>query len=133
MRHYLPKPTIVSQPFWDSCREGVLRLQQCQACRRYIFYPGYICFHCGASDLVWKETSGRGQVYSCTVVERQAGTDDDPMAVALVHLDEGPIMMSNVVETDPYTVGIGDRVRVTFQVASEEISLPVFRPDNDAQ
>lgn len=133
MRQFLPKPTNVSLPFWEGCREGVLKLQQCQACSRFIFYPAYMCPHCGGSELEWKQASGRGEVYSCTVTERQAGTDDEPVVVALIALDEGPIMMSNVKAADPYAVAIGDRVRVDFEVASEDVTLPVFLPDGSGE
>jgi uncharacterized OB-fold protein len=129
MERFLPKPTIISAPFWDGCREGELRLQQCTACRRHIFYPAYICPHCGASSLEWKKTSGNGTVYSCTVVERQAGANDEPIVVGLIQLDEGPIMMSNVRADDPYAVAIGARVSVRYERASDEITLPVFVPD----
>ena len=128
MERFLPRPTVVSEPFWKGCRDGELRLQQCTACQRYIFYPAYMCPHCGAGSLAWKTTSGLGRVYSCTVVERQAGANDQPIVVALIQLDEGPIMMSNVRAAEPYSIAIGDRVSVAFERASDEITLPVFVP-----
>jgi len=132
MEKFLPNPTIVSKPFWDGCREGTLRLQQCGSCQRFVFYPAYMCPHCGGSSLEWKTTSGRGNVYSCTVVERQAGANDEPIVVALIELDEGPIMMSNVRAANPYAVRIGDRVTVAFEQASEDITLPIFLPADGA-
>lgn len=134
MDKILPKPTKISAPYWEACREGRLTIQRCQACGAYAFYPVYMCPQCTGLDLAWTEVSGRGSVYSCTVVERPATPayrDDVPLAVALIELDEGPVMMSNVVGADPYSVRIGDRVRVAFKPMSDTVTLPVFEPAAD--
>lgn len=133
MRQFLPEPTIVSKPFWDGCRDGKLMLQRCGGCDRHLFYPVYMCPHCMSKELEWTQTSGRGSIYSLTVVERQSGTQDDPRLVALIQLDEGPVMMSNVEADDLGAVAIGDRVKVTFEVASGDITLPIFVPDLGAE
>src|SRR5437762_1413463 len=97
----VPHPTKISQRFWDSCRQGIFEMQCCVGCGKYSFYPVYLCPFCGSVELSWKELSGTGTVYSCTVVEHSAGAAFDavtPLVVALIELDEGPIMMSNVVD-----------------------------------
>lgn len=131
MDKILPKPTKISAPFWEACRNGRLTIQRCADCGTYVYYPAYMCPRCTSSELAWTEVSGRGSVYSCTVVERPATPaykDDVPLAVALIELDEGPVMMSNVVNVDPHAVRIGDRVQVAFKRMSPDVTLPVFEP-----
>lgn len=126
----LPVPTKVSQPYWDGCREGRLRIQRCSACGTHLFYPVYMCHECTSQKLEWIDASGRGTVYSYSVIYRApyAGlSDSGPYTVALVELEEGPIMMSQIVDVAPETVRVGDAVQVEFQRASDEIDLPVFR------
>jgi uncharacterized protein len=126
----LPVPTKVSKPYWDGCREGQLRIQRCSACGTHLFYPVYMCHECTSQKLDWVNASGHGTVHSYTVIYRapyaQLG-ESGPYTVALIQLEEGPIMMSNIVDVAPETVRVGDKVRVEFQRASDEISLPVFR------
>lgn len=131
MPQFLPKPTNISKPYWDGCREHVLKLQQCRECHRYFFYPTYHCPHCGGADPEWRVVSGRGRVHVSTVVESHPGGSDAPFVVALIELEEGPIMMSNVITDDPYGLAIGDPVQVSFKKASDEITLPVFIPRNE--
>ena len=97
----LPVPTKVSQPYWDGCREGRLRIQRCSACGTHLFYPVYMCHECTSQKLEWIDASGRGTVYSYSVIYRApyAGlSDSGPYTVALVELEEGPIMMSQIVD-----------------------------------
>lgn len=132
MRQFQPRPTIISRPFWDGCRDHVLRIQQCRECSRFFFYPTWRCPHCGGADPQWKVVSGRGKVHVCTVVEPHGDASDEPFVLALVELEEGPVMMSNVVTSDPHRVAIGDPVRVAFRKASDDITLPVFIPADEA-
>ena len=126
----LPVPTKVSQPYWDGCREGRLRIQRCSACGTHLFYPVYMCHECTSQKLEWIDASGRGTVYSYSVIYRApyAGlSDSGPYTVALVELEEGPIMMSQIVDVAPETVRVGDAVQVEFHRVSDDIDLPVFR------
>lgn len=130
MERPLPHPTNISQHFWQGCRERKLLIQKCGACGYHTYYPAYACPTCLSSDLAWIESSGRGSVYSLTVIERGAGPAfeaESPFVVALIELDEGPVMMSNVVGSPPYEVEIGDRVTVDFRDITDEVTLPVFR------
>lgn len=126
----LPVPTKVSKPYWDGCNEGRLRIQRCSQCGTHLFYPVYMCHECTSQKLDWVDASGRGSIHSYTVIYRApyAGLGDSgPYTVALVELEEGPIMMSSIVDVAPETVRVGDKVRVEFQHVSDDIALPVFR------
>jgi uncharacterized OB-fold protein len=128
MTRILPRPTALSQPYWDGCREGVLRLQRCADCSRFQFYPRTVCCHCGGSQLHWQAACGRGVLASFTTVERGISASyPAPYVVALVDLEEGPRMMSQIIDPVPARLRIGAPVEVAFEAWSEDIILPVFR------
>ncbi len=123
----LPPETEVARPFREGCQAGELRLQQCQKCELHQFYPRIYCSHCGADELHWNAASGRGRIASFTVVRRGISPAyPAPYVVALIDLEEGPRMMSNVVGCDPETVRVGQPVRVAFEAWGAEHTLPVF-------
>jgi len=127
----LPSPTKVSRPFWEACRNRRLTVQRCADCGFHAYFPVYACPECLSDRVEWVEASGKGTVFSVTVVERGAGGAFEaelPFCVALVELSEGPVMMSNVVGVPPHSVRIGDAVQVDFRDVSDEVTLPVFRP-----
>ena len=125
----LPRPTNISSPYWEGCQQGVLRLQCCNSCGAYQFYPRLFCSGCQSQDLAWRDVSGRGQIASFTVVRRGVSEAyPAPYAVALIDLEEGPRMMSHIIEAETDTLAVGDRVEVAFQSWSEDMQLPVFRP-----
>ena len=124
----LPPVTALTEPYWTGCRKRELRLQQCDACGKYQFYPRILCSHCGHDSLSWRRVSGRGRIASFTGVRRpRTDAYPAPTMIALVDLDEGPRMMSSVVDAEPDSLHIGQAVRVDFAAWSEEISMPVFR------
>ena len=128
MARILPSPTPLSEPYWQGCRDGVLRLQQCEGCGRYQFYPRNLCSHCGGRELAWRDVSGRGRLATFTVVRRGISPAyEAPYIVALIDLAEGPRMMSCLVDTDPEDVVIGAPVTVDFEAWSDAVSMPVFR------
>jgi hypothetical protein len=124
--------TAVSAPFWDATRSQRLILQWCRACARPVHYPRELCPRCLGDDLEWREASGRGAVYACSVMH-QAGNpmmqEEVPYPVALVELDEGVRMMTNIVGTAPDDVRIGMRVAVTWEPLTDGRNLPLFAPD----
>lgn len=125
----LPRPTALSKPHWEGCREGRLRVQRCSQCAAHVFIPRPFCPECLSDTLAWVESSGRGRVYSFSVVHRpQRPEYQVPYAVAIVELEEGWHMLSNLVDCEVEEVEIGMPVEVTFQRMSDEISLPFFRP-----
>ena len=129
----LPRPTALSRPHWDGCREGVLRVQRCAACGSYEFIPQAGCTRCQAGKLEWVESSGRGSVYSHTTVYRPPRPEfDAPYVVAIVELEEGWHMLTNLGDCRPEEVAIGLPVEVDFRAVSDESSLPCFRPRRNA-
>ena len=123
----LPQPTLLSKPHWDGCREGVLRVQRCDDCDNFVFIPKPVCGGCMGSNLRWVESSGRGTLYSYTVVHRpQQPAFEVPYTVAIVELEEGWHMLSNLVGIEPDEVEIGMALEVSFERKSEEITLPCF-------
>ncbi len=129
MSRILPRPTALSQPYWDSCRQGVLLLQQCQECGDFQFYPRIMCSSCGGDDLHWQAVSGKGSVASYTIVRRGITADyPAPYVVALIDLQEGPRMMSSLIGVAAESVRVGLPVEVTFTDWSDEIAVPEFRP-----
>jgi len=129
MHKIQPHPTPVSEPYFEGCRLGELRLQQCQTCQRYQFYPRIVCVHCGADQLGWKVVSGRGTVASYTIVRRGVSKAyEAPYVIALIDLQEHVRMMSVLVEVDVDAARIGMPVQVAFEAWSDDITLPVFKP-----
>jgi len=126
-----PRPTELTKPFWDAARRHELHLQRCSSCGRHVFYPRFSCPYCGARTLEWVRASGRATVYSYTVARRPthaAFADRVPYVIAIVSLEEGPRMTTNVVGCSPDDVAIGMPVRAAFEDLDDEISLVVFEP-----
>jgi uncharacterized OB-fold protein len=128
----IPVPTPETRPFWAAARRHELSLQRCRACGAYVFYPRGVCPSCLGADLEWRRVSGRGHLHTFTVVHRgQKGFPlGPPYVLAIVELDEGPRMMTNLVgvEPDPAKLEIGMPVEVVFEDVSDEVALPRFRP-----
>ncbi|GAB3673825.1 Zn-ribbon domain-containing OB-fold protein [Salinisphaera aquimarina] len=125
----IPDPTTVR--FWKAASEGRLELPHCDACDKLHYYPRAICPYCGSEDLSWRQLSGRGAVHSWTISRRPAGAgfaDLAPYAVALIDLEEGPRMLSNVRTDDLDALTIGQAVSVDFEALADDIALPVFTP-----
>lgn len=126
----LPKPDRDSAIYWEAAKRHELLLQQCSSCQRFRFYPRVICPHCFSESFEWRRASGTGRIYSFTTIHRApfpSFADKVPYTLALIELDEGVRMMSNIIDCDPMTVEIGMRVEVTFEDLTEEISLPQFK------
>ena len=132
-----PAPAPVVHPevkvFWDATAEGRLLLPRCQDCRTVIWFPRPYCPACGSLNVTWIEASGRGTIYTFTVNRRGAGDlaeyrQVDPYVLAYVELEEGPRVMTNIVDCDPDTVAIGQAVEVVFHDTGQGTALPRFRP-----
>ena len=128
-----PRPPLRGEeaPFYTAAGEGRLALQRCPTCSRVVFYPRTVCPHCHDGTPEWIDASGRGSVYSFSVLYRAGspGFDGDvPYVVALVDLDEGARMMANLVNVDVEQVEIGMPVSVTFERRSEDFVVPQFEP-----
>jgi uncharacterized protein len=118
-----------SAPFWAGCAEGELRFQRCQDCGEVIFSPRSLCPNCSSLNLGWERASGRGRIYSYTIVHRDAGEHlRAPYVFALVDLDEGFRMMTNIVDADDSGLAVGADVIVAFRPREgTERVLPLFR------
>ncbi|MSQ29188.1 MAG: Zn-ribbon domain-containing OB-fold protein [Dehalococcoidia bacterium] len=130
----LPEFTVDSEAYWDACAKKELRLQRCRDCRTFRFYPSPMCHapDCMCLEYDWVQVSGRGEVYTYTVVHRpvsEAWVKDTPYVIAMIKLLEGPFMMSNVVDCPPGEVRIGMPVEVVFKDLAEGVTLPYFRPE----
>ena len=128
-----------SGPFWEATREGRLVVQWCTACDRAVFYPRAFCPHCaaGRGALEWRTASGRATVYAAVVEHRpeMAGarfSAGEPYCVALVDLDEGVRMLTDVVGCPPGDVHSGMGVTVTWEPLSDGRQLALFRPEGGA-
>ncbi|WP_420466416.1 Zn-ribbon domain-containing OB-fold protein [Panacagrimonas sp.] len=127
-----PLPVIdpESQPYWDALKQHRLLLKRCRACQRSHHYPRELCPHCHSDDLEWLQAAGTGRIYSYTVARRPAGPAfkaDTPYVVALVELDEGVRLMTNIVTADVESVRIDQRVTVQFDDVTPDVTLPKFR------
>ena len=108
-------------------------LPRCQDCQTLIWYPRPFCPDCGSLSVGWEQASGRGTIYSYTVNRRGAGDlaeyrTVDPYVLAYVDLEEGPRVMTNIVDCDPDSVAIGQAVEVVFHDTGQGTALPRFRP-----
>ena len=128
---FFPRPTPDTETYWQGCRDHHLLLQFCAQCKEFQFYPRIICARCASDKLEWVKAAGQGTILTFTIVRRavsEAYAADVPYVVALIQLDEGPTMMSNIVQCAPEALEIGNPVQVVFEDWSEEISIPLFRP-----
>lgn len=130
----MPQPDDVTQAYWSSLGdEGILRLQWCKSCARPIHYPRAVCLHCMGNDLEMRKHSGRGRIHAFTIVHvhpDKTFAADLPLVVALIDLEEGGRILSNVVSVapDPSVVKIGMAVELRCERVSERIVLPKFAP-----
>jgi uncharacterized protein len=128
----VPSPTPETQPFWDGAREGRLMIMHCTACGRDYFYPRPICPFCFSKETEWKQASGRATLHTYLINHRPApGFENEaPYVIAVVQLDEGPRMMTNLVEVepDPKNLPLDMPLEVVFDGENEKVTLPKFRP-----
>ncbi len=127
----IPKPTPETQPFWDGCREGELRLQHCVDCGHVQFYPRKLCSGCFSENVEWRKASGNGTVrtWSTVVAPGAPGFEEEiPFVSALIALEEGPTMLSVIRHCEPAAVEFDMSVRVIFEERSETIHVPYFEP-----
>lgn len=127
----LPKITSDAAPYWEGLRINELRYQICGSCQEPIFHPRYICPYCLSSKLKWEKSAGKAKIYSFSTVYRapyKGFQSKLPYTLAIIELDEGFFMFSEVVDCEPSQIEIGMRVGVVFQKINEKLTLPKFRP-----
>ena len=126
---HLPETNSDTEPWWAATREERLVLQHCRACAHLQHYPRSLCTRCASTDLDFVDASGRGKVYSHTAVFRAPSAETRvPYVVALVRLDEGPVLLTNVVDCPPDEVRCDMAVEVAWRPLRDGRNLPVFRP-----
>ncbi len=135
VRKPLPAITPEAKPFWDAAAQQKLMIQRCKACNAWVWTPRPSCNECGSENINWTQMSGRGEVYSFTVIRQIVGRaaspafqKDVPYVVAWVDLDEGPRMITNIVGCAVEEVKLGMKVTVQFEQAADDVWLPKFRP-----
>ena len=129
----LPVPDPVTQPYWDGLKAGQLRIQRCLSCEKAVFYPRALCSHCGSRELEWITCSGRGTLHAFTIAHRgtpAAFKGSTPYVVAMIDLEEGARLMTNLIGVDPTpaAVKIGMPVEIVFEEVTPTITLAKFRP-----
>jgi uncharacterized OB-fold protein len=126
----IPDITPVNEPFWDALHRGEIHLQHCNDCQANQYPPETFCYQCGSTDLDWQRVDGEGTIYSFTVMHASrhpAFKDHVPYPVIIVQLDDGPRMVSAVLEAKG-DINIGDRVKPVIHQVSDERSILMFEP-----
>lgn len=127
----LPVATASSEAYWEGCRRHELLIQRCSDCGLHQFYPRLVCASCAGRTLLWVRASGRATLRTFTIVRRpvsRAYAAQVPYVVALVALEEGPTMMTNIVDCALDAVRIGMPLEVVFEDWPEGVTVPKFRP-----
>ena len=131
-RKQLPEPTPETAPYWEGAKAHELRIQYCTECKKHFFYPRIFCPTCMSDAVEWRKVSGKGTLLTYVLAARPApGFEDElPYAIAIVKLDEGPHLMSNIVNTEltPANLPAGMALEVVFEDIDERITLPKFQP-----
>ena len=131
----LPAITTEAKPFWEAAAQQKLMIQRCRDCHAWVWTPRPSCNECGSEKIEWTQMSGKGEVYSFTVIRQVVGRaasksfePDIPYVIAWVDLDEGPRLITNVIGCPVEAVKLGMKVTVQFEKASEKVWLPKFKP-----
>lgn len=127
---FVPRPTVETEPYWQGCRNHELLIQQCLNCHNIQFYPRIMCTQCTSREVGWIKATGQGEVLSYTIVHRaisKAYQSEAPYVVALIKLEEGPTMMSNIIGCDLNAIEIGMKVQVVFEDWSASMTIPQFK------
>ena len=127
-----PKPTPETQHFWDGTNAGELRLQRCNKCAKAYFPPRPFCPACGNREVSVFKASGKGFLYSYVIHHRPVPGFTPPYSIAVVELEEGPRMMTNIVNCPqtPEALQLDMPVEVRFAKQTDDITLPLFAPSS---
>ena len=130
-RKPVPVPDDLSAPFFEGARQGTLMIQRCTACGAHLAPGTRACTECLSEALAWVRASGRGTVFTFGVMHQRyhpAFSDEIPYNVAVVELEEGPRLNTNLVEVRNEDIRVGMAVAVTFERLTDDVSIPKFRP-----
>lgn len=123
----IPAPPVNSENrrYFEAAAQGTLLIGKCNDCGQHHFYPRVLCPFCFSDKTEWVAAGGTGVVYSYSTLLRGVPV---PYTVAYVTLDEGVTMITNLVDCDPTTITIGQRVKVVFKAAEDGSKVPMFTP-----
>jgi uncharacterized OB-fold protein len=128
---FVPVPTPETLPYWEGAARGELCLQRCRTCDRFYFPPRPFCPRCWSTSVTWEAVSGRGSLYSYLITHLAAPGFEDavPYAIAVVELEDGPRLMSNIVgiANTPEALVLDMPLEVTFEQRNA-MTIPQFRP-----
>ena len=130
----LPAPiTPETQPYWDGLKEHKLMLPKCEDCDTPFFYPRILCPYCQSRHITWIQASGKGKLYSFEIVYQHLNRRFNvprPYILAMIELDEGPRLMSNLIhiEADPQVVKCDMPVEIVFEKLTDDITISLFQP-----
>jgi uncharacterized OB-fold protein len=136
-RHDVPEPDAFTRPYWQAAARGHLLLRRCAACDRAHHYPREFCPHCWSEAVTWEQATGRATLYTWSTVHRNDLPPFGarvPYVAAVVDLEEGPRMMTEVVGCEEGALRVGMGLEVGFRAVgegAEEVMVPVFRPVRD--
>lgn len=131
MKRILPQPTPETRHFWEGCQHSELRLQRCKDCKDSWFPPRPFCPQCGTRDVEIYKASGRATLYSYVITHRpRPDMGSEPHSIAVVTLEEGPRMMTNIVgcPQTPEALQLDMPLQVVFAAQNDDITLPLFQP-----
>ena len=127
----IPRPSTTTRPFWDGLNERKVQIQRCEGCDTWVFYPRTRCPSCLSDQLIWREVSGRGVLYTYTLARQPTAphfADETPQQLAVVELDEGVRMTSTLVNVEPTDIVIGMRLRPYFDQVTDAVTLLRYQP-----
>ncbi len=127
----LPTPTPETQPFWDGLKAHELRVMHCMNCDHTYLYPRPYCPKCFSDKTEWRAASGRGSLHTYMINHRPPSPAwEAPYVIAIVELEEGPRLMSNLVDIapDPNVLKIDMPLQVVYDDVTDQVTLPKFRP-----
>lgn len=130
----LPQPiTPEAQPYWNGLKEGKLMLPKCDDCGKAHFYPRIVCPHCHSRNISWIQASGKGKLFSFQIAHRSLNPAFKvklPCVLAMIELEEGPRIMSNLIniDPDPDVVKCDMPVEIVFEKQTDDITLALFQP-----
>ena len=127
-----PRPSAVTQPFWEGLRKEEVRIQHCSRCDAHFFYPRAMCPTCWSAEVRWRTVSGAGTLHTFTIARVPTAphfAHEVPQKIGVVELDEGPRMTASIVEVAPEDLQVGIRLSPVFEHLSDApITLLRFRP-----
>ena len=127
-QRFTPSPSPETKPYWDASKQKKLSLPFCLRCEQFFFYPRPFCPKCFAWDVEWRDCSGRGTLYTYAIQYRpQAPGFEPPYVTAIVQLEEGPRMVTNVADVPVEQYQFGMPLQADFEVVDDEVTLVVFR------